>query len=59
MRDTLIENPIINSPHEAPKWHFKFTEDGITNEIIEERRVSSYFVPIREDCNKGHQPLRR
>ncbi len=46
MRDTVIENPIINSPYEEPKRHFRFPEDGITNEIIEERRVSSYFVPI-------------
>lgn len=30
MPDTLIENPIINTPFEEPARHFRFTEDGIT-----------------------------
>ena len=42
----VIENPVINSPFEEPRRHFKFTSDGITNEIVEARRTSSYFVPI-------------
>ena len=46
MRDVLIENPILNSPFEEPKRHFKFTDDGITNEVVEARRLSGYFVPI-------------
>jgi hypothetical protein len=46
MNQVVIENPIINSPFEEPKRHFRFTEDGITNEIIEKRRISSYFIPI-------------
>ncbi len=46
MADTLIENPIINAPFEEPTRHFRFTEDGITSEIVEERRVSAYFMPI-------------
>jgi len=46
MADVVIENPIINSPFEEPKRHFKFNEDGITNEIIDSRRISAYFVPI-------------
>lgn len=41
-----IDNPIINSPYDMPKRHFKFDDDGITNEIIESRRRSAYFIPI-------------
>ena len=36
----IIENPILNSPFEEPSRHFKFTDDGITNEVAEKRRVS-------------------
>ena len=46
MKQVVIENPVLNSPFEEPKRHFKFTEDGITDEVIEERRISQYFVPI-------------
>ncbi len=46
MQQVVIENPVLNSPFEEPKRHFKFTEDGITDEIIEERRISQYFIPI-------------
>ena len=46
MPQIVIENPVLNSPFEEPKRHFKFTEDGITDEIVEERRISQYFVPI-------------
>jgi hypothetical protein len=45
MKQIVIENPILNSPFSEPTRHFRFTEEGITNEIVEgERRVSSYFV---------------
>lgn len=46
MKTVVIENPILNSPFEMPRRHFKFNDDGITNEIVENRRPSSYFVPI-------------
>ncbi len=42
----FIENPVINSPFEQPKRHFKFTDTGITNKIIKNRRESTYFIPI-------------
>ncbi|RKZ81281.1 MAG: restriction endonuclease subunit R [Candidatus Parabeggiatoa sp. nov. 1] len=42
----MIENPVINSPFEMPKRHFKFTDTGITNKIIKGRRESTYFIPI-------------
>jgi predicted nucleotidyltransferase len=38
MADTLIENPILNSPYLEPGRHFQFTDEGITNEVVEGRR---------------------
>ncbi len=35
MPDTLIENPILNSPYSEPTRHFRFGDEGITNEIVE------------------------
>ncbi len=55
MADVVIENPIINSPFREPDRHFKFDDDGITNEIIEKRRTSTYFVPIPKPKKKGKQ----
>jgi type III restriction enzyme len=55
MKQIVIENPILNSPFQEPKRHFKFTEEGITNEIIEERPISSYFIPIAKPKKKGKQ----
>jgi hypothetical protein len=38
----VIDNPILNSPFTEPARHFRFDDDGITNEIAEGRhpRVS-------------------
>lgn len=55
MQQVVIENPVINSPFEEPKRHFKFTDEGITNEIIGSRRISSYFIPIAKPKKKGKQ----
>jgi type III restriction enzyme len=55
MPDAIIENPILNSPFEEPRRHFKFTDDGITNEILETRRSSGYFVPIPQPKKRGKQ----
>lgn len=52
MKQAVIENPIINSPYEEPTRHFKFTDEGITNEVVEGRRSSSYFVPIARPKKK-------
>src|SRR5262245_43857836 len=51
----VIENPIINSPFTEPTRHFRFNDDGITDEIAEGRRVSSYFIPIAKPKKKGKQ----
>ena len=45
MSQVVIENPIINSPFSEPTRHFRFSDEGITNEIGDGRRASSYFVP--------------
>jgi hypothetical protein len=46
MKTVIIENPVINSPYEEPRRHFRFTEDGITDEVVEGRCIREYFVPI-------------
>jgi len=56
VKQVVIENPVINSPYDEPKRHFKFTEEGITDEIIEGiRRPSSYFIPIARPRSRGRQ----
>ncbi|MGI8876942.1 MAG: hypothetical protein ACR2KP_21985, partial [Egibacteraceae bacterium] len=53
--DTLIDNPILNSPYDEPGRHFRFDEDGITSEVVEERRGSAYFLPIPSSRRRGKQ----
>lgn len=48
MKQVVIENPVLNSPFKEPGRHWRFTDEGITNEIVEARRTSSYFVPIAQ-----------
>lgn len=55
MTEAVIENPVINSPFKEPTRHFKFADDGITDEIVHTRRPSSYFVPIAKPRKKGKQ----
>jgi type III restriction enzyme len=55
MAPVVIENPILNSPFAEPDRHFRFGDQGITNEIVPERRSSSYFVPIAQPKKKGKQ----
>lgn len=55
MPDVVIENPILNSPFLEPKRHFRFGDDGITNDIVNSRRTSTYFVPIAQAKKKGGQ----
>lgn len=57
MAQAIIENPILNSPFEEPQRHFRFSEEGITNEVVTGRRVSSYFVPIPRPKSKGKSQL--
>ena len=57
MKQVVIENPVINSPFQEPERHFRFTDEGITNEVVDGRRISSYFVPIARPKKKGAQQL--
>ena len=33
MSQVVIENPIINSPFDEPTSHFRFSDEGITDEV--------------------------
>ena len=55
MREVVIENPVINSAFAEPTRHFEFDADGITDKIVDARRLSSYFVPIAQPKKKGKQ----
>ena len=55
MSQVVIENPIINSPFDEPTRHFRFADEGITDEIVDGRRTSQYFVPIAKPKKKGKQ----
>ena len=57
MSQVVIENPIINSPFDEPTRHFRFSDEGITDEIGDGRRTSSYFVPIAKSKKKGSKQL--
>lgn len=55
MNQVVIENPIINSAFLEPKCHFRFDDDGITDEILASRRISHYFIPIAQPKKKSKQ----
>ena len=55
MPDVVIENPVINPPFREPSRHFVFGDQGITNEIAEGRRPSSYFIPIAQTRRRTAQ----
>lgn len=57
MTQVVIENPILNSPFAEPTRHFHFDDAGITNNVVEGRRISSYFVPIPRAKKRGKSQL--
>jgi type III restriction enzyme len=57
MSQVVIENPVLNSPFCEPIRHFRFTDEGITNEVINARRTSSYFIPIAQPRKKNSKQL--
>ncbi len=57
MADVVIENPILNSPFDEPERHFRFDKSGITNDVVQARRTSAYFIPIAKPKRKGGQQL--
>lgn len=50
-----MNNPIINSPYKEPNRHFKADERGISDEIIEERRPSSFYIPVPRTRKRDRQ----
>lgn len=52
MRDTIIDNPILNSQFREPDRHFRFADEGITNDIADTRRASAYFVTGERENDK-------
>lgn len=54
-KPVVIANPIINSPFAEPVRHFRFDDDGITDEIVESRRTSAYFIPIAQPKKRGKE----
>src|SRR3972149_697070 len=55
MPDVVIENPVLNSPYLEPTRHIRFSDEGITDAIVNERRSSAYFIPIAKPKKKGKQ----
>ena len=41
MPQVVIENPILNTPFDEPTRHFRFSNEGITDEVVNGRRISS------------------
>ncbi len=52
---SVIANPILNPPFSEPERHFKFNDEGITDQIADGRRESGYFLPIASPRKKGGQ----
>lgn len=50
-----MESPILNSPYYEPGRHFKADERGLTDEIIESRRPSSFYIPVPRAKTKQKQ----
>ena len=42
MSQVVIDNPVINSPFEEPRRHFRFDDGGIIDEIVPGQRLSAY-----------------
>jgi hypothetical protein len=53
----VIENPILNMSFAEPARHFPFDDEGITDDVVEGRGPSSYFMPIPKAKKKGGQLL--
>lgn len=41
-----MKSPILNSPYLEPNRYFDADERGLTEEIIESRRPSSFYIPV-------------
>ena len=50
-----MKSPILNSPYLEPNRHFKSDERGLTEEIIDSRRLSSFYIPVPRAKSKKKQ----
>lgn len=50
-----MKSPILNSPYFEPNLHFNADEKGLTEEIIEGRRPSSFYIPVPRAKTKQKQ----
>lgn len=50
-----MKSPILNSPYLEPNRYFKSDERGLTEEIINNRRPSSFYIPIPRAKNRKKQ----
>src|SRR3990167_4669327 len=50
-----LKSPILNSPYLEPLKHFNSDERGLTEEILETRRPSSFYIPVPRAKTKQKQ----
>ncbi len=51
----MSNNPILNSPYLEPSRHFKAGERGLTDEVLEFRRPSNFYIPVPRAKTKQGQ----
>ena len=50
-----MKSPILNSPHTEPARYFKADERGLTEDVIDGRRPSSFYIPVPRQKTKQKQ----
>ncbi len=58
MTERRIDNPITNSPFEMPDRHFRFDDEGSTEDIVDGRRPSAYFTSGPKPYEWLHRALK-
>lgn len=48
-------SPILNSPYSEPARHFKSDERGLTEEVLEHRRPSSFYILVPRQKTRQKQ----
>jgi len=41
-----MKSPILNSPYFEPNRHLKADDRGLTEEVVNSRRPSSFYIPV-------------
>lgn len=50
-----MKSPILNSPYTEPSHYFKADEHGLTEEVVDARRPSSFYIPVPRQKTKQKQ----